>query len=192
VLPLHLRVGEGFLMAFDTYMYLEGPQGGAPPIEGETTDLTYGPKKAFEVFSFSWGASNPATIGSLGGGAGSGKVSLSSFNVMKKTDNASPSLFTSCCTGGHYDTATVILRKAGGTKDATGTVYLTYTFSFVFVESVQWSGSSGGDDTPTESASFAFGACKVQYWPQKKGGGQGTVNEKMWSVVKNNASETVE
>ena len=31
-----------------------------------------------------------------------------------------------------------------------------YDFTDVMVESIQWSGSSGGDDTPTESVSFAF------------------------------------
>ena len=31
------------------------------------------------------------------------------------------------------------------------------------VESVQWSGSSGGDDTPTESVSFAFAKVEIDY-----------------------------
>jgi type VI secretion system secreted protein Hcp len=178
-------------MSFDAYMWLETPQGGAPPVQGETTDAVHAAKKAFEIFSFSWGASNPVSIGSGTGGAGAGKVSISSFNVMKRTDNASPNLFAACSCGGHYGKANVVLRKAGGTKDKTGSVYITYTFSKVFVESIQWSGSSGGDDYPTESVSFAFGACKIQYWPQKATGEQGTVNEKMWSVIQNVASEAV-
>lgn len=178
-------------MSYDAYMYLEGPQGGAQAVVGETSDTTYQAKKAFEIYSFSLGASNPPSIGSAAGGAGAGRVSLSSFNIMKKTDNSSPDLFHACSCGGHYDKATVVLRRAGGTPGATGTEYLMYTFNMVFVESIQWSGSSGGDDTPTESVSFAYGSCKIQYWPQKKGGGQGTLNEKMWSVVKNKATEEV-
>ena len=78
-------------MAYDAFMWLTG---GTPPANGETTDATYKAKKAFEIYSFSWGASNPTTIGSSSGGAGAGKVSLSSFNIMKKTDSASPALFT--------------------------------------------------------------------------------------------------
>ena len=35
------------------------------------------------------------------------------------------------------------------------------------VESIQWSGSSGGDDTPTESVSFAFAKVKVTYSKQE-------------------------
>lgn len=179
-------------MAYDAYMWLEGEAGGAPKVQGESTDKDFGAKKAFEIYSFSWGASNPATIGSGAGGGGGGRVSVSSFNIMKKTDNASPQLFTTCCCGGHFAKATVVLRRAGGTKDQTGTVYLTYTFSFVFVDSIQWSGSSGGDDVPTESVSFTFGACKIEYTPQKKTGEKGTANPATWSIVKNNASEDVE
>lgn len=175
-------------MAFDTYMWLEEPGDGANAVAGESTDKVYSANKAFELYSFSWGASNPATITSGGGGTGGGRVSISSFNVMKKSDNASGDLFYTCCNGGHFGKATVVLRKAGGTKDATGTVYLTYTFKEVFVDSIQWSGSSGGDDVPAESVSFSFGACKIEYWPQKKTGGQGTVNEKMWSITQNAAS----
>ena len=41
--------------------------------------------------------------------------------------------------------------------------FLQYDFTDVMVESIQWSGSSGGDDTPTESVSFAFAKVKVTY-----------------------------
>ena len=34
------------------------------------------------------------------------------------------------------------------------------------VESIQWSGSSGGDDTPTESVSIAFAKVKISYSKQ--------------------------
>jgi len=40
------------------------------------------------------------------------------------------------------------------------------------VESVQWSGSSGGDDTPTESVSFAFGTVKITYNLQNSATGE--------------------
>jgi type VI secretion system secreted protein Hcp len=42
----------------------------------------------------------------------------------------------------------------------------------VMIESIQWSGSSGGDDTPSESVSFAFGAFSISYWPQITGTGK--------------------
>jgi type VI secretion system secreted protein Hcp len=169
-------------MAFDAFMYTTG---GAVPAVGETTDVVYTQKKAWEILSFSFGASNPSTVGSGSGGSGGGKVSISSFSIMKKTDNASPSLFKSCCMGSFYDAATVVLRKAGGKNPL---VYLQYDFGEVYVDSIQWSGSSGGDDTPAESVSFSFATVKVQYWPQKKDGTAGTLKDASWNVTTNNES----
>lgn len=145
-------------MAFDTFLKLTGPD-----VAGESTDSTHAGE--FEIFSFSMGASNPVTIGSGSTGMSGGKVSLSSFSVMKKTDKASPILFKMCCQGDHFDKAVVTLRKAGGT--AGQQEYLIYTFEKVFIENIQWSGSSGGDDTPMESVSLAFGKFTISYKPQK-------------------------
>ena len=50
--------------------------------------------------------------------------------------------------GQHFPTATVEMSKATGTTGQQQ-VYLKYEFTDVMVESVQWSGSTGGDDTPT-------------------------------------------
>jgi type VI secretion system secreted protein Hcp len=49
-------------------------------------------------------------------------------------------------------------------------VYLTYEFEKVFVTSIQWSGSSGGDDVPTESVSFAFKKVTITYNSQAETG----------------------
>ena len=165
-------------MAFDTFMWLEG---GAPAVKGETTDKVYKDKSAFEIYSFSWGASNPATIGSGTTGAGGGKVSISSFNIMKKSDGASPTLFLNCCKGQHFDKAHVVMRKAGGTA----LEYLKYDFEEVYLDSIQWSGSSGGDDTPTESCSFSFGKVDIKYTPQDAKGTPGKTIPASWDVRKN-------
>ena len=166
-------------MAYDAFVVFTGE----PKVQGETTDKTFAAKKALEIYSFSLGASNPSTIGSSGGGGGAGKVSLSSFNFMKKTDSSSPVLFTACATGAHFDKVEVFLRKAGGT--AGQEPYLTYTFDEAFVDSVQWSGSSGGDDTPTESVSIAFGKITIDYKPQKDKGTLGDSVMAYWDVRQN-------
>lgn len=166
-------------MAFDAFIYFDGA--GADQLKGETTDKTYSAKKACEIFSFSWGASNPTTVGSQGGGMGAGKVSVSSFNIMKKSDAASPALFLACCNGDHIGTAHVVLRKAGGAP----VEYLTYDFTEVMVESIQWSGSSGGDDTPTESVSLAFGKVEAKYTPQDAKGAKGTPIPFAWDLLLN-------
>ena len=146
-------------MAFDTYMNIDEGK----VVKGEATakDMT----GYFEIYSFSWGASNPTTVGTSATGLAAGKVSVSSFNIMKKSDNSSPLLFSACCAGQHYKTAKVVLRKATGI-DGGQKPFLSYSFTDVMVESIQWSGSSGGDDTPTESVSFAFGKVDIEYFLQ--------------------------
>jgi type VI secretion system secreted protein Hcp len=150
-------------MAYDAYLYFEG---GTPAVEGETADHTYAAKKAISIYSFSWGISNPTTVGH-GGGMSAGKASISSLNIMKRVDTASAALCLLCASGGHLPKAYLVLRKAGGN---TQLEYLKYTLEEVYVESVQFSGSSGGDDYPTESVSLAFGKITMEYSKQKPDG----------------------
>lgn len=89
---------------------------------------------AIELTSFSWGASNPTTIGSATGGSGAGKGRVSEIVITKSTDSASPVLMRACASGKHFPTVT--LRKAGGSE--------TYTLSDV-VLSCQTGGSGGGE-----------------------------------------------
>jgi len=160
-------------MAFDTFLDLA-------TVPGEST--AKGMEAKIEIYSFSWGASDPTTVGSGATGLSAGKVSISSFNVMKKTEKSSPKLFQACCSGKHFATAVVTMRKAAG--DAGQKAFLTYTFTDVMVESVQWSGSSGGDDTPTESVSFAFAKVAVSYQQQdSKGGSVGNAVDASWDLT---------
>jgi type VI secretion system secreted protein Hcp len=160
-------------MAFDAFIKIPG-------VEGES--IRQGHEKEIEIYSFSWGASNPTTVGH-GTGLTAGKVSVSAFNFMKKTDKASPSLFTSCCSGKTYPTATVTLQKASG--DAANPIkFLKYEFKNVLVESIQWSGSSGGDDTPTESVSLAFASVQIDYTPQGMPGEAANPVSGSWDISK--------
>ena len=151
-------------MAFDTYLIIEdGKQvAGEATAKGLTAPAATG---WMEIFSFSWGASNPTTVGTSGSGLSAGKVSVSSFNIMKKSDNASPLLFASCCNGQHYTGATLAMRKATGKAGGQAT-FIQYDFTDVMIESIQWSGSAGGDDTPTESVSIAFAKVAITYYKQ--------------------------
>jgi len=160
-------------MAFDTFLDIA-------EVPGEST--AKGMEGKIEIYSFSWGASNPTTVSSGATGLSAGKVSISSFNVMKKTEKSSPKLFQACCAGKHFATAKVTMRKASG--DAGQKAFLTYTFTDIMVESVQWSGSSGGDDTPTESVSFAFAKVAVSYQQQdSKGGSVGNAVDASWDLT---------
>jgi type VI secretion system secreted protein Hcp len=158
-------------MAFDAFIQI-------PNVDGESKRKGF--EKQIEIDSFSLGASNPSTIGS-GGGGGAGKASISSFNIMKKTDLASVLLFQKCCEGEHFDKVTVTLNKAGG-KVAVD--FLKYEFEHVFVDSIQWSGSSGGDDTPTESVSLSFGKVVMTYTAQGDDASKGATKVGQWDLEK--------
>jgi type VI secretion system secreted protein Hcp len=166
-------------MAFDTFLFLEG-------INGESTakiDNPPLPSKAFEIYSWSFGASNPSTVGSGKGGLSAGKVSVSSFNVMKKTEDASPQLFLNCCTGQHIAKGSIIMRKAAG-KDNKQMTFLQYDFTELMVDSIQWSGSQGGDDTPMESISFAFATVFVKNYKQDAKGVMAIGSGASWDLTK--------
>jgi type VI secretion system Hcp family effector len=49
-----------------------------------------------EIDDFSFDLGQPLNIGSASGGAGGGKATLNPFNITKKTDSASPSLYQAC------------------------------------------------------------------------------------------------
>ena len=98
---------------------------------------------------------------------------------------ASAKLFQSCCTGHHHASAQVYLRKAGGNDVKQGD-FLTYDFKDVSIDSVQWSGASGGDGVPTESLSFSFDQVKIKYFPQDAKGKLATTPVQAgWDLSKN-------
>lgn len=166
-------------MAIDTYLYFEGKSPNGIEIKGESQDSAYSKKAAIEVFSWSWGASNPVSIGSSSAGMGAGKVSLSSLNVMKKVDTASPMLFLACATGDHFPKVNLEMRKSGtGATDP----YQIFELTDVFVESVQQSASS---EEGTESISLAYGTVTLKYSPQGADGKLGTAVPAGWNAVKN-------
>ena len=160
-------------MAFDAFLEIDG-------IPGEATAKGF--EKKIEIYSFSWGASAPITVGAGSGGMSASRVSISSFNIMKKTDVASPKLFLSTCKGDHIKHMTLSLRKQTGKGGQD--VYLKYKFEDVMVESVQWSGSSGGDDTPAESVSFAFAKVTVEYKTQAMDGKLSAGTPVTWDQTK--------
>jgi type VI secretion system secreted protein Hcp len=157
-------------MAFDAFLKLEG-------IDGESTRKGY--EKQMAILSFSWGGSNPSTIGVTGGGGG-GKGELSSLSFMKKADSASPLTFQKCMEGEHIKKATLTLLKSGG-KEAVD--FVKYEMEKVYIDSVQYSGSSGGDDQPIESISLSFGKLSYTFTPQKADGTKGSPVVGQWDVT---------
>lgn len=157
-------------MAFDAFLKLEG-------IDGESTRKGY--EKQMAVISFSWAGSNPSTIGVTGGGGG-GKGELSSLSIIKKADSASPLMFQKCMEGEHVPKASLTLLKAGG-KEAVD--FIKYEMEKVYIDSVSYSGSEGGDDQPTESISLSFGKMGYTFTPQKADGTKGSPVVGQWDVT---------
>jgi len=82
-------------------------------IKGEAKDAKH--KAEIDVLAYSWGMSNSGTT-HMGGGGGSGKVSVQDLSFTKYVDAASSALMGHCASGKHIPEATLVVRKAGGDK----------------------------------------------------------------------------
>jgi type VI protein secretion system component Hcp len=99
------------------------------------------------VSAYSWGASNPVSVGSGGGGAGAGKVNVQDLSVSKETDAMTPSLIRAVTTGEHLQQVAVQFTK--------GVFTSSYCLSDAIVTSVS-NGASARQDRPTDNVSFNF------------------------------------
>ena len=92
------------------------------------------------MLAWSWGMSNSGSA-HLGGGSGAGKVNVQDLSFTKYIDNSSPDLMLACCNGKHFDSALLVVRKAGEKP----LEYLKVTMTEVLITSVS-TGGSGGED----------------------------------------------
>jgi type VI secretion system secreted protein Hcp len=146
-------------MAFDAFIKIDG-------IEGESPDSKHG--KEIQLLSFSFGADQPASS-STGGGGGVGKVNMHDLSILHHVDKASPKLLVACATGQHISSAVLTSRKAGGDQQD----YMIVTLSDVVISSVQAAGQTGGaDGAPTEQVSLNFSKINFEY---KEQGSDGTL-----------------
>jgi type VI secretion system secreted protein Hcp len=145
---------------------------------GETTDTAFASNIAIKSFDF--GVSNNSSVSSDKPGSGSGKPSLSNLNFTKFIDNASPDLFQACCTGNHFPTAQLNIRKSGGGQG----VYMTIDLTEVYVSSYSCNGSEGSE-IPFESGSLTFQKIRFTYKPQATTGTEATPNIKGYDLTTN-------
>jgi type VI secretion system secreted protein Hcp len=142
---------NAFAASVDYYLKLDG-------IPGESTNDKH--RDWLNLDSFSWGASNPASIG--GGGHGTGKVVVQDFHFSAAVDKASPKLMEYATTGKHISTVVMELCHQGDR------CYLTITLTDVLVSSWQMDGTA--HDQPTEQVSLAFSKIEFQYKPESSDG----------------------
>jgi type VI secretion system secreted protein Hcp len=136
-----------------------------PGITGEVT--TKGFEGQIEVFSFSMGATAPDVAARRNRGV----EVCSDLAVMKRADITSPILFQHTVFGYFYKTVTLsFVLTAGGTAMTVFQLVLNN----VAIQSVQESGSAGGDDRPTESVSFKPSSWTLTAWPTLQDGRVGS------------------
>jgi type VI secretion system secreted protein Hcp len=157
-------------MAVDMFLKLDD-------IKGESQDGKH--KDEMDVLAWSWGASQSGTM-HTGGGGGAGKASINDLSLTKFVDKASPNLLGACCSGKHFDQATLVVRKAGEKP----LEYLKFTFKQVLVSSISV-GGSGGEDRLTENVTLNFAEYKMEYLPQKSDGTGDAAVEVAWHIAKN-------
>jgi len=131
-------------------------------IKGESMDHAH--KDEIEILAWSWGMTQSGSM-HVGMGGGSGKVSVQDCSVTKWVDKSSPNIMQRCCSGKHYDKATLTVRKAGDNP----VEYVKLTMFDVLITSIS-SGGSGGEDRVTENISMNFSKFKHEYPPQNADG----------------------
>lgn len=146
-------------------------------IKGESVDKTH--KESIDVLAWSWGLSQSGTT-HMGGGGGSGKVSVQDVSITKYIDASSHALIQACCSGEHFEQAVLTVRKAGKTP----LEYVKITMKEVIITSVS-TGGSGGEDRLTENISLNFAEVKYEYTEQKPDGAKGTTKTASWNIAEN-------
>ena len=150
------------------------------PLEGESRDKVWGPKKAIDILAWSWGMSNSGSA-HVGGGAGAGKVNVQDLSFTKYLDKTTPNLLLACCNGKHFDKAELVVRKAGENP----LEYWHLEIEEVLVTSVS-TGGSGGEDRLTENVTLNFAKAKWTFVPQDAKGAAGTkVGPLGWNIAQN-------
>jgi len=144
---------------------------------GESADSKHSGE--IDVLSWSWGMTQSGT-GHVGGGSGSGKVSVQNLTFTKYIDKSSPKLMLSCCNGKHYPEALLTVRKAGEKP----VEYVKIKMTEVIISSVS-TGGSGSEDRLTENVTLNFVTVAVDYTPQKKDGSPDSPVTMKWDIAKN-------
>jgi len=156
-------------MAIALFMKVDGAT-------GESKNAVY--KDHTELDSFSWGATQPSSMHS-GGGGGAGKVSFHDLTCVGKMDKAYPSVYIKCASGEHISKVEIMGAKAGGDQIE----YFKITLEDVLVTNVSVSGSSGAE--VVVGYSFQASKAKSEYSVQTEKGGKGATSTFGWNIKEN-------
>ncbi len=162
------NVPEATAAQSDYFLELDG-------IEGES--VLEGKEKQMQIESWSFGASNPTSVGSSGMSAG--KVQFQDFNFMKQVGKATPKLMLACANGKHFPKATLSVVRPSADRPTT---YAKYTFTDIMVTSCKQSA-----DPIMESISFNYAKIEMSYTPTTSDGTAGKPVTAGWDLAKGKA-----
>lgn len=113
-------------------------------------------------------------------GGGAGKATVSDLTFDHYLDRASSNLLKYCLTGKHIGTATLVVRKAGGTPFE----YLKITMGDVIVTRVAPTLTTTMSQA-REEVSLAFARVKQEYVIQNRQGGSGGTVSASYDIQQN-------
>ena len=160
-------------MAVDMFMKIDG-------IDGESTDDKH--KKWIELFSYSYGVSQPASGASRTGGRTGGRADFDQFTAVKSIDAATVNLNRYCVSGKHIPKIEVEFCLAAGEKHC----FMKYTLEDVIISSVRPGGSSNGEEVrPLEELGILYGKITTEYTPIDQTGKAGAALKFKWDLEAN-------
>lgn len=145
-------------MAFDAFIWFESEAGGLP-IPGETQDTAVGANNVIPIAGYSWSSENTTSIGSSGGGAGTGKAKLNPLKFKAGIGKHSPVLFKYLVTGAHFRAAHLTLRSGKNNPP-----FWLLDLGLVFVTAVSQT-FEAATDMPLEEWTLAYGSAKETFSP---------------------------
>jgi type VI secretion system secreted protein Hcp len=134
-------------------------------VTGEAGDADH--KNEIEVVSWSWGMQ--MSVSAIAGSEGTGRSTMSELEVVKRVDQASPTLMAYLRSNKLIGQAKLTVRKAGKTP----VEYFTIVLKKVRVTSLK---VESQDTELVERLRLGFGVVTVTYTPQDDKGGPGAAS----------------
>jgi type VI secretion system secreted protein Hcp len=142
-----------------------------PEIEGESGVAGYDSPPQIDCYSWSWGATQSASMHTASGGS-TGGSHIMDLAITKAMDKASPNLMQYCAQGTHMPEVTLHVEKSAGKARME---WYKITMSNCIISSVSCSGSEG--DAGTESVTINFQKYGIIHTAQGDEGEEDTETE---------------
>jgi type VI secretion system secreted protein Hcp len=157
-------------MAVNYFLKIEGPT-----VEGESVVQQH--EREIDIVSWTWHMSQSGNMHVPTGG--SGKVAVEDVTIVKKVDKASPILMTYCCSGKHFEKATLACAEASG---GVPVQYWTLTMEKVIIKDIR---DEHAGERANETIALNFAKYKVEYIHQEELGQPGPAITHTWDIAKN-------